>query len=61
MGPFLLGDASSTLSTPPVYDLYATVNHYGSVYCGHYTATAKSTFKNTGIVVYNYTSSMTSY
>ena len=29
-------------SCPPVYDLYATVNHFGSVFFGHYTAYVQS-------------------
>ena len=54
MAPFLLGEAATNLSTPPIYDLYATVNHYGSVYIGHYMATAKPPMEsnNTGNVQY---------
>jgi len=26
----------------PVYDLYATVNHYGAVYIGHYMAQVRA-------------------
>ena len=29
---------TSVTTHPPVYDLYATVNHFGSVFFGHYTA-----------------------
>ena len=29
---------TSQSSHPPVYDLYATVNHFGSVFFGHYMA-----------------------
>jgi len=29
-------------NSPPVYDLYATVNHFGSVFFGHYTAYVQS-------------------
>ena len=36
-----LKDVSVT-KHPPVYDLYATVNHFGSVFFGHYTAYVKS-------------------
>ena len=32
----------SVTSHPPVYDLYATVNHFGSVFFGHYTAYVQS-------------------
>ena len=32
----------SVTKHPPVYDLYATVNHFGSVFFGHYTAYVKS-------------------
>lgn len=28
------------------YDLYGVINHFGGIYGGHYTATAKTTFKN---------------
>lgn len=52
MTPFMPSDASSLLSSgaPPTYDLYATVNHYGAVYMGHYIAQVKSDYsaKNTG-------------
>ena len=43
MSPYLLGDAAEEISpeTPPIYDLYATVNHYGNIYIGHYVATVK--------------------
>ena len=33
---------SLVTSHPPVYDLYATVNHFGSVFFGHYTAYVQS-------------------
>ena len=36
-----LNDISVT-SRSPVYDLYATVNHFGSVFFGHYTAYVQS-------------------
>ena len=44
MSPYLIGDAINQISSdcPPIYDLYATVNHYGAVYLGHYTALIKS-------------------
>lgn len=42
MSPYIHTDTSSstaaTNSTPAVYDLYATVNHYGAVFAGHYVA-----------------------
>lgn len=43
MSPYLLGDAPSDIppETPPIYDLYATVNHYGNIYIGHYVANVK--------------------
>jgi hypothetical protein len=42
MTPFMLGGASPTHDkTPPIYDLYATVNHCGAVYMGHYIAQVK--------------------
>ena len=41
MTPYILGEAA-TPDTAPIYDLYATVNHYGNVYLGHYTASIKS-------------------
>ena len=33
---------TSVTTHPPVYDLYATVNHFGSVFFGHYTAYVQS-------------------
>ena len=46
MTPFMLGEAASNLysEAPPTYDLYATVNHYGAVYMGHYIAQIKPPF-----------------
>ncbi len=43
MSPYMLGDAGKlvTPETPPLYDLYAVVNHYGAVHIGHYTAIVK--------------------
>ena len=43
MTPFMLGESSTHLAgkAPPIYDLYATVNHYGAVYMGHYIAQVK--------------------
>lgn len=43
MSPYLLGDAANDIppETPPIYDLYATVNHYGNIYIGHYVANVK--------------------
>ena len=38
MSPYMLGDAAKNV-TPDhsaTYDLYATVNHYGTVSVGHY-------------------------
>jgi ubiquitin carboxyl-terminal hydrolase 19 len=48
MSPYLLGDAAEEISpeTPPIYDLYATVNHYGNIYIGHYVATVKPPLSN---------------
>lgn len=40
MAPFMLGESSSH-SPRSMYDLYATVNHYGAVYMGHYIAQVK--------------------
>ena len=44
MTPYILGEAANQITpdTAPIYDLYATVNHYGNVYLGHYTASIKS-------------------
>ena len=37
-----------------IYDLYATVNHYGNVYLGHYTASIKSPVGDSkGMCVFN--------
>ncbi len=43
MSPYMLGDAGklAATETPPLYDLYAVVNHYGAVHIGHYTAVVK--------------------
>ncbi len=30
----------------PIYDLYATVNHYGAVYMGHYMAQVRGANDN---------------
>ena len=38
MSPYVKGTTSSS----SVYDLYATVNHYGAVFMGHYIANIKS-------------------
>ena len=48
MSPYLLGDAAKDISpeTPPIYDLYATVNHYGNIYIGHYVATVNPLLTN---------------
>jgi ubiquitin carboxyl-terminal hydrolase 19 len=44
MSPYLFGDAINqiTSDSPPLYDLYGTVNHYGAEYLGHYTSLIKS-------------------
>lgn len=44
MSQYLLGGAINQISPDslPIYDLYATVNHYGAVFVGHYTALIKS-------------------
>ena len=43
MSRYLLGEAAKLVSseTPPLYDLYAVVYHYGNSYIGHYTNAAK--------------------
>ena len=43
MSPYMLGEAANqfTDDSPPIYDLYATVNHYGNVYLGHYASCVK--------------------
>ena len=43
MTPYILGEAATHANSKalPIYDLYATVNHYGAVYMGHYTAHVK--------------------
>eukprot|EP01097_Dermamoeba_algensis_P003030 TRINITY_DN2224_c0_g1_i2.p1 TRINITY_DN2224_c0_g1~~TRINITY_DN2224_c0_g1_i2.p1 ORF type:complete len:150 (-),score=43.97 TRINITY_DN2224_c0_g1_i2:402-851(-) len=38
--------SSPDVSTPPIYDLYAISNHYGSLGGGHYTAFAKNRCTN---------------
>ena len=40
MSPYML-EAAVQPDNPPVYDLYATVNHYGISYGGHYSAIVK--------------------
>ena len=37
MTPYILGEAANQITpdTAPIYDLYASVNHYGNVYLGH--------------------------
>ena len=40
MSPYML-DATPRPDKPPIYDLYAVVNHYGNVYRGHYAAVVK--------------------
>ncbi|XP_011407549.2 PREDICTED: ubiquitin carboxyl-terminal hydrolase 19-like [Amphimedon queenslandica] len=46
MSPYIHTDPSSytaaTNGTPALYDLYATVNHYGAVFAGHYVANVLS-------------------
>ena len=44
MSPYVLGEAADRISTesPPIYDLFAVVNHYGNVHLGHYAATIRS-------------------
>ena len=43
MSPYMLGDASKQITPdhPPLYDLYAIVNHYGVVHIGHYASMVK--------------------
>jgi len=40
MSPYML-EATQRPDNPPIYDLYAVVNHYGSGYQGHYAAVVK--------------------
>ena len=40
MSPYML-EAAVQPDNPPIYDLYATVNHSGISYGGHYSATVK--------------------
>ena len=42
MAPYILDEAASQINSETLYDLYATVNHYGKVSVGHYTSTVKS-------------------
>ena len=42
MAPYILGEAATQITSETLYDLYATVNHYGTVSLGHYTSTIKS-------------------
>ena len=42
MAPYILGEAATQITLETLYDLYATVNHYGTVSLGHYTSTIKS-------------------
>lgn len=41
LSPYLLGEAAKQISpdNPPIYDLYASVYHYGNSYIGHYFTT----------------------
>lgn len=41
MGPYVLSHDSGEVSSL-VYDLHGVINHYGSLYGGHYTALAKN-------------------
>ncbi|KAK4337397.1 hypothetical protein RND71_043344 [Anisodus tanguticus] len=34
------------LENKTIYDLFAVINHFGGIYGGHYTATAKTVFQN---------------
>ena len=40
MSPYILGEAADQIDEedPPIYDLYATVNHFGTNHLGHYLA-----------------------
>ena len=40
MSPYILGEAANQIDEddPPIYDLYATANHYGDDHLGHYLA-----------------------
>ena len=42
---------TSVTNCPPVYDLYATVNHFGSVFFGHYTAYVQSQEGNSKLLI----------
>ena len=59
MTPYILGEAANQITpdTAPIYDLYATVNHYGNVYLGHHTASIKSPVgDSTGVFVFVFSS-----
>ena len=56
MTPYILGEAANQITpdTAPIYDLYATVNHYGNVYLGHHTASIKSPVgDSTGVLIFS--------
>ena len=38
---FCIGQKDDVQQQPPVYDLYAVINHYGGMIGGHYTAYAR--------------------
>lgn len=38
MSNFILGEEGGKTKEPPIYDLYAVSNHFGSLNGGHYTA-----------------------
>lgn len=48
MSPFMIEEAVSRIEVdaPPIYDLYATVNHSGQIYRGHYIAQARGISKD---------------
>ena len=56
MSPYILGEARDELcGSNTLYDLYATANHYGTVYIGHYTAIIKTPMPNRNGAFYSVT------
>ena len=46
MTEFCCLDSPQVEQQRPIYDLYATINHHGGMFGGHYTAYARTRFKN---------------
>ena len=44
MSPYVLGEAAAQISaeSPPIYDLFGVINHYGTVCAGHYASVIRS-------------------